>query len=382
MKKHRSDIALIKRYLKGELSAKEMYRLERRAQNDPLLMDLLQGMEEGDTRMHLENLSDIKDRMRRRLQGEITENKSSLMWWMAASVMGALVFVGYWFLRKEPMLTPTLVQEQKTITDSQPAIKADSTPLVAMKPAKERKTNPQSPSSVRSRATLKGAPEVSPNKRGEQQLSATKENESDSSLHVNAKTAIAAVVPKEKPTARPMQGAIGEENSKESRVDAVVEKAEMPEVAYQAYARRNRTLDSNLMVAQATNNELEEVLISSRATPKARRTVSSKLASRKQGIYVMNDSLMIPSARLVAEPLIGWEAYEKYLQESVTTMKGKAGKVILVFQLNKDGKPEKIQLVKGIDSALDKRAIEILQNGPAWKKMAVDQTISIDIHFQ
>ena len=41
--KRETDILLISKYLNGELNTKAMHRLERRAQDDPFLMDALEG---------------------------------------------------------------------------------------------------------------------------------------------------------------------------------------------------------------------------------------------------------------------------------------------------------------------------------------------------
>jgi hypothetical protein len=43
--KHEADISLIRKYLSGELDARAMHLLERRAQDDPFLMDALEGYE-------------------------------------------------------------------------------------------------------------------------------------------------------------------------------------------------------------------------------------------------------------------------------------------------------------------------------------------------
>jgi len=39
------DIAYLKKYVNGQLSPKEMYAIEREAQRDPMLADILMGIE-------------------------------------------------------------------------------------------------------------------------------------------------------------------------------------------------------------------------------------------------------------------------------------------------------------------------------------------------
>ena len=43
MSKHRDDIMQIKKYLAGQLDARAMHQLERRALDDPFLADALEG---------------------------------------------------------------------------------------------------------------------------------------------------------------------------------------------------------------------------------------------------------------------------------------------------------------------------------------------------
>jgi TonB family protein len=57
--KTETDISLIRKYLNGELDAKAMHQLERRAQDDPFLMDALEGYEMvgSDQQTHVDELS-------------------------------------------------------------------------------------------------------------------------------------------------------------------------------------------------------------------------------------------------------------------------------------------------------------------------------------
>jgi len=57
--KSETDISLIRKYLNGELDAKAMHQLERRAQDDPFLMDALEGYEMAgnDQQMQVDELS-------------------------------------------------------------------------------------------------------------------------------------------------------------------------------------------------------------------------------------------------------------------------------------------------------------------------------------
>lgn len=114
MKTNRPDISQIRKYLDGELDARAMYELERQAQGDPLLMDLLTGMESADGEVHEANLSSIDRQIRERVEQE--QKKRAVSWRtlaVAVSVLWGLAFVGLWLLQ-EPREKQLIVESQKT----------------------------------------------------------------------------------------------------------------------------------------------------------------------------------------------------------------------------------------------------------------------------
>ncbi len=70
---------------------------------------------------------------------------------------------------------------------------------------------------------------------------------------------------------------------------------------------------------------------------------------------------------LVASPKDGMSAYQSYLKENLNTSEGMpTGAVILSFEIDRNGKPKKIVIVKSLCAACDTEAIRVLENGPAW----------------
>jgi hypothetical protein len=88
VEKNKPDIALIRKYLNGELDARAMYELERRAQDDPYLMDVLMGMEMGNETEDEDSLATIDQLLGQRVQK--VQTKKMIPWksWsIAASVV-------------------------------------------------------------------------------------------------------------------------------------------------------------------------------------------------------------------------------------------------------------------------------------------------------
>ena len=91
MKNKHPDILLIRKYLRGELPAREMHMLEKRAQEDPMLMDMMIGMDSGDEEMHASNLSAIDQLIKQRVPNKQTRKIKVWRTWLAAAA--SVVFV-------------------------------------------------------------------------------------------------------------------------------------------------------------------------------------------------------------------------------------------------------------------------------------------------
>ncbi|MDF2430380.1 MAG: hypothetical protein JWP44_11, partial [Mucilaginibacter sp.] len=101
MNKKDSDISLIRKYLNGELDARAMHQLEKRAQHDPFLMDAIEGYEKTGKDQH-ENLEILNGR----LQQRYTQKEKKIIPWniiaIAASVIIVFTAGGLWFYNRPP----------------------------------------------------------------------------------------------------------------------------------------------------------------------------------------------------------------------------------------------------------------------------------------
>jgi hypothetical protein len=97
----RADISQIQKYLNGELDAKAMHRLEREAQDDPFLMDALEGYT---VQKAISRITWIA--MQKRLQARTATKTRRIIPWavisIAASVIGFAVIVGVLYNRNQP----------------------------------------------------------------------------------------------------------------------------------------------------------------------------------------------------------------------------------------------------------------------------------------
>lgn len=137
MDKQRADITQIQDYLAGKLDAKAMHRLEREAQDDPLLMDSLEGYQQAgkDQRGNLADLNTL-------LAQRVNEGKKvrRLIPWttisIAAGVIGFLIVAGLIYRGQQTTLPQQSAQADKPInppaTNIAPAV--TNTDTIATKP--------------------------------------------------------------------------------------------------------------------------------------------------------------------------------------------------------------------------------------------------------
>lgn len=91
-----ADISQIRKYLNGELDARAMHRLERQAQDDPFLMDALEGYQ--NTRSDQQaNLDDLAARLNRRVSKKEARIIPLRMIGIAASIL-IVCSAGVWWL--------------------------------------------------------------------------------------------------------------------------------------------------------------------------------------------------------------------------------------------------------------------------------------------
>jgi len=131
---NKKDISQIRKYLNGELDARAMHELERRAQDDPMLMDALEGYEraKGDQKA---NLADLTNRLQQR-----TEAKVKRMFpWVPVSVAASILIVlgvGMWMItNKQPAKPQQTAEVVKSEVKEKPAekqlLKRDSAPTIS-----------------------------------------------------------------------------------------------------------------------------------------------------------------------------------------------------------------------------------------------------------
>jgi len=96
-------------------------------------------------------------------------------------------------------------------------------------------------------------------------------------------------------------------------------------------------------------------------------------------VVVMNSNQAILNAR----PTSGWVSFNKYLKENATSPDGKKGTVKLSFMVVADGSVSEIKVTSGLSAAADKKAIDLITNGPKWNgnSNGKPQLVKLNVRF-
>ncbi len=80
-----------------------------------------------------------------------------------------------------------------------------------------------------------------------------------------------------------------------------------------------------------------------------------------------------------AHPNSGWANFNKYLKKNAVLPDGSTGVVKLSFKVAGNGSISDISIVKGLSKIADQKAIDLINNGPAWIGNADGQTQKVNV---
>lgn len=431
------SVADIERYLNGRMTAKEMHELEKAALGDPFLADAIEGYREADmdqSRRHLDEISALllKDKSETKVI-PIPFKKNS--WWRVAASVVLVAGVGTisWFLLRESSSLPQqhIAREKKSSTialDSNkvaeakpepPAIAQNVVPEVQQKREKEaiaRKEERASKEAVarkeesarKDRTMVKIAPKPGPKSakvevenevaaNTQETYDAKVEPDSNASLSIartDNRNALNKVAPGiQRAFATPakkyvFKGKVSDdnhlpvpnatvalENTNAGTVTdmdgnfAIVSKDSTATVSVSSVGYENR----NVLLKPDSINTI---------------TMSESAASLSETVVMDYLSKKMKKTDSLASPVTGWESFDKYVAEkmkkkydSTASLSDLNGDVMIEFLVDTKGKPYNFKVLKSLSEDADKKAVEIIKDGPAWTSDKKRKRGKVTIHF-
>lgn len=433
MSKHEADILLIRKYLNGELDARAMHQLEARAQDDPFLMDALEGYESS-RRDQQNNLADLSSRLQHRVERK--ERRIIPFRWLAIAATVLVVFTIGWLwlsngpkqpvkqvatVEKPPVKTsPVLPLAKDTVAAKQ---LAENIPLPAMpkRVTFVRPAGTPSPAAPEIIAAEKNnvlkEKEVRVNKEAAAEKDTTPLNEMvvmdysskkkaaplDTSskqygYYGNSKPAATtdyvlqsqalgvSKTPAQSPFSasqqRPiiLQGLVVDNNDKSPLPGALVR---VNGKSYGAVTDNNGKfsikVDSPKSKVEIGFVGYNTVKIDARNSDSLKTIGLEPNSSSLSEVVVVNSN----QAALNARPKDGWVNFNKYLKENAKSPDGLKGTVKLSFTVAADGSISNIKVINSISTATDKKAIDLISNGPQWNgnSNGKPQLVKVNVRF-
>ncbi len=430
MENKQADIQQIQKYLNGELDARAMHKLERRAQDDPFLMDALEGYGAVKTDQQ-SNLAALQQQLEARTATKVRRMAPWAATAIAASVIGFAVVLGLLYKNSgndKQLPQVAMIQLVKIAP-------ADITPVVIGKQAEQVITTPQKQTIVFKRKAL--AKPFAPINIDTKANTAVQQKEIATASLAAAKNEPAISVLEEmvasdmianKKQDTVLDGEFIAINKNASQLTVIKSKAAGAGITTRPgkatdnnpTALANAGLPPNLMAGAIIDRKDAQPLPDASGRVNAKKVTTAQanaygytrpdikkddgnaeVSSFGTKSSKNNDSAAAqvktsPILRQVAiadkniaktanaRPLVGWDDYRKYLLQNAVSPDGKAGTVELKVTINPNGSIAEVAITKGLSIAADVKAISIIQNGPAWvgnsSGKAEDVKVKVEFH--
>jgi len=437
--KKETDILLIRKYLNGELDARAMHQLEKRAQSDPFLMDALEGYEHAGREQH-DQLTEISGRLQKRINGK----ERRIIPWRVISIAASILIVvsigSLLIFKKDPtpkkqiaqvVATPITTKTAKTDTApaaaNKPAAMAKQQPVIAVQPVHIRKSKPR---------PVASNPVVSENEIASADISKVNKTDKDTSTPLN-EVIVMGYTAKQK---KAVTGSVATVSSKDlltspdSLTNGLQGRVAGVSIANGGYLQKStRSLPKNRIngrvIAKDDGQPLVGVTVRIKGTNRSSITdlngkFSISADSGKTDRLVLgyigyntaevtaraSDSLksiaLVPVSSSLnevvvtgygsrkssedgdeplvvdAHPINGWSSLKKYFDENAVSPDGKKGIVKLSFMVDHSGNITNIKVVKSLSTETDAKAIDLLNNGPGWVGSTSGRTENVTVRVK
>lgn len=413
---NRPDIAQLRRYVRGELSPQQMHEIERAAEADESLMDVLIGVEaEYAQGLTHDVIPELQQRIQRRSHVTSGRTSSYIYRWfgMAASLLVVLGIGIYIFMQPEsveqqiaqhiPISEPsetipdTTSSDDNTTMDLEEALPTkDHEKKLAYSNVEASASNRLKNSDAARQAALDTIPiQIIPSNAEELVSMSLRDEHTTLASRNSATTTQDRISMLSARAGRPMRqsndlqsvslqdvksittGIIIDHQTQKPIAGALIRDQEMNTLA---------KTDSTGRFIVGSTNEKPVLTIQSAGFETADHVAEGAMRialKRAPNEAATEPRTMrnVSAKRLKSRPAIGLQAYRLYVNNLAKTSALGAGEVTLLFAINAQGRPIGISIKKSGGKKRDKEAIQILENGPNWIKGTEDELAEWTIQF-
>ncbi|WP_313511486.1 carboxypeptidase-like regulatory domain-containing protein [Sphingobacterium sp.] len=425
------DIAYLRKYVNGELSDSEMYAIEKASHEDELLMDVLMGLEEEKKLNNPLEVADLHSAIFERTHPTkvrpigFYKNLS-----IAASVLLALGIGTIWYLNRdqnkvaETMETVALDNKSDVPTDttlnsihldSLDGLSEEDNLIALATPAEPAPTGAEASAETKKNANtakptveevladnsdvfLREVPrsdtstfhDKNDNRIASNEMGSFKKIDKTNVILMNGKTPAkskqtsqAAVASADRVSSlqdvkKLATGRVLDQQSGRPIVSASVRDVKTNDVVM--------TDSSGQYILPLTSDNQKLEILSLGYEKELITASNNKIVQLKPSFGALDEVVVVgygnKTEKVKSEPLVGWVAYKKYINDnSYQTLLGK-GSVTLIFDISTFGRPIDISIKKSSNPDLSQKAIQIIHNGPDWKKGNDGKKIEVKINFR
>lgn len=371
-------------YIRGSRKRKEARRLEKEAMPDPFLTDAMDGYDEVGENQE-ENIRMLRQKVTARAA---RKRNLTIVWSAAAGVLIILSVGGYFLLNKQPLsvgaqpafkeIVSAAFQEEEMSALREEALLEDS-----MEPGQSLITENRSSAGKNAKASI---PETILQEVYDE---ANKEIEFDDTM-----IAAAPVANMKNPAVPEIHRnkVAGSSSAVKGIRGKVVDKEGEPIIGATIAIKGTHKgtlsdLEGNFFLEPLGDKELEVSFIGYERVVVPADTAKDMLIAMNEDGLIMSEvavtkrpsrlhrigSAIVSALKLsgAPQPENGNKAFRQYIKEnlvhptddSCTHVKGK---VVLVFQVGSDGRPDSIRVKKSLCPSADEEAIRLIEEGPDW----------------
>lgn len=427
MSTKKTDISQIRKYLNGELDARSMYKLERQAQDDPFLMDALEGY--AGKKDQQANLNELQSRLNHRIGHR---SKKVITLWplisIAATVLVMISVGTWWLIAYQPAADkPLPVAADKTVVALAPAPRRQPESVGAIKPPVPQHHEVVKAASLSEIPMAVAAAEATPVAGDDNAEVRIDEPVAKSDVKAVAEDSAAKdamlkeviVTGYASQRKKDVTGAVSVikpttiDTQLQNRVAGVDVK--MPTAKDRLYSQ----LITGRVISADDSQPLPGVTVTVLGKNKATMTDANGYFKMEAGkndnlklgyvgyeskqVNVKGDNITValnPDQRSLSEvavvgygtpkdiieeahPRTGWDSFKKYLNDP-NSPDHKKGKVRVQFVVNADNTLSDFKVTKSLSSDADTEAVRLIKEGPGWihNVNGEPETITVTIKFK
>jgi TonB family protein len=424
-----TDISIIRKYLNGELDGPAMHQLEKRAQDDPFLMDAIEGYEKAAGNQQ-NQLDELAARINQRVEPKKAKVIPFKMIGIAASILVVLSIGGWWLFNNnqhadKPQLAATVAPEVTKVTiDSVHTAINTQTPLASLSTSRAKAfvhynrlkavvSSNVAPVSADNAVAKKDSVTTDSTPLNEMvvmQYTAAPQQKGKAlaKAKVTMDTAIAMGIKKQQnPIDKLLEGKVAGVNTQPADFHTSAGKnLDLYDSNYlsKAYIRGQviskddglplpgaivKIAGTNKAAQTDANGRFNIALDSTKTNQldigyigyQSRHISANNRDSLKTIVLQPNNNSLgevvvtgygaqrkttDDDTFVAARPINGWSSFKKYLKENAISPDNKTGTVKLAVTINGNGVITNVKVVKGLSTQTDQKAIKLVNNGPRW----------------